>query len=131
MKSALSSRLLLLALIVGLMPGCIRSPVAMIASTRPLEQGGYVELKPVEELDCIWYLLGIIPISSGNNLQSAIRDAIRRSGGDALIQVTAETFYQNFILVSRYCSIVQGIGVRSREAMGGGLNVPPPATPLP
>lgn len=111
-------RYLALVSMLVLTSSCIRSPVAMMPSTRPLEQGGYQELGPVEETDCIWYLFGILPISSGNNLQSAMRDGIRRGGGDALIQVTAETYYQNFIVVSRYCSIVQGIAVRSREVTG-------------
>lgn len=118
------TRLIVLSLsMLTLATGCIRSPVAMMPSTRPLEQGGYQELGPVEETDCIWYLFGFLPITSGNNLQSAMRDGIRKGGGDALIQVTAETYYQNFLVISRYCSIVQGIAVRSREA----ANVPVPA----
>ena len=85
----------------------------MMTSTRPLTQGGYTELGPVEETDCLWYLFSVFPISSGNDFQAAIRDAIRQRSGDALIQVTAETYYQNFLIVSRYCTIVQGIVVQS------------------
>lgn len=118
---------ILLALTLGVLStGCIRSPIAMMAASRPLEQGGYTELGKVEETDCLWYLFGIIPITTGNNMQDAMADAIKRTGGDALIQVTAETYYQNFIVVARYCTIIQGIGVRSREAS----NVPVPA-PMP
>ncbi|MBL8910618.1 MAG: hypothetical protein JNM17_07945 [Archangium sp.] len=106
-----------------LLSGCIRSPIAMMTSTRPLEQNQYVELGPVEENDCIVYILGFIPVSSANNMQAAMRDAIKKSGGDALIQVTAETFYQNFLFFSRYCTVIQGIAVRSAGSQ------PPPAPP--
>ncbi|MBL8938235.1 MAG: hypothetical protein JNM69_26965 [Archangium sp.] len=104
---------LLLALLAVTSSSCIRSPIAMMTSTRPLAPGGYTELGPVEETDCLWYLFSVFPISTGNDFQAAIRDAIRQRSGDALIQVTAETYYQNFLIVSRYCTIVQGIAVQS------------------
>lgn len=107
-------RTLLLGLFAVFASGCIRTPIAMLSSTRPLAPGGYSELGSVEETDCLWYLFGAIPISSGNNFQDAINDAIRQRNGDALIQVTAETYYQNFLIVARYCTIVQGIAVKSR-----------------
>ncbi|MDP1921979.1 MAG: hypothetical protein Q8L14_37405 [Myxococcales bacterium] len=109
--------LTMLAVSLSLFTGCIRSPIAMMASTRPLQQGGYTELGPVEETDCLWYLFSVFPISSGNDFQGAMRDAIRQKDGDALIQVTAETYYQNFLIVSRYCTIVQGIAVRSSPSI--------------
>lgn len=103
----------LATLCLMLCAGCIRTPIGMMTSTRPLAPGGYTELGPVEETDCLWYLFSVIPITSGNDFQGAMRDAIRQKSGDALIQVTAETYYQNFLIVSRYCTIVQGIAVRS------------------
>lgn len=122
----MNSRPLLLATALMLLSsGCIRSPIAMMASTKPLAQGGYTEIGPVEETDCLWYLFSFIPITTGNNMQGAMNDAIKRMGGDALIQVTAETYYQNFIVVSRYCTIIQGIAVRSNN-MPAPLMAPPP-----
>ena len=122
----MNSRPLLLATaLVLLSSGCIRSPIAMMASTKPLAPGGYTEIGPVEETDCLWYLFSFIPITTGNNMQGAMSDAIKRMGGDALIQVTAETYYQNFIVVSRYCTIIQGIAVRSNN-MPAPLMAPPP-----
>jgi hypothetical protein len=122
----MNSRPLVLALVLGLLgSGCIRSPIAMMPSTKPLTPGGYTELGPVEETDCLWYLFSFIPITTGNNMQGAMSDAIKRMNGDALIQVTAETYYQNFILLSRYCTIIQGIAVRSNN-MPVPLNTPPP-----
>ena len=121
----MNARLLLLVSAIAMFTtGCIRSPVAMMASTKPLSQGGYTEIGPVEETDCLWYLLSFIPITSGNNMQGAMSDAIKRMGGDALIQVTAETYYQNFIVVSRYCTIIQGIAVRSSNMQGPVMPAP-------
>ncbi len=100
--------------ILLLLAGCIRSPIAMMPSSKPLAPGSYTELGPVEETDCLWYLFSVIPISSGNDFQAALSDASHQRGGDALVQVTAETYYQNFLVVSRYCTIVQGIAVKSR-----------------
>lgn len=116
--------LLLLTAVAVLSSGCIRSPIAMMPSTKPLAPGGYTELGPVEETDCLWYLFSFIPITTGNNMQGAMSDAIKRMNGDALIQVTAETYYQNFIVVSRYCTIIQGIAVRS-SSMPGPVMAPP------
>lgn len=119
------NRHLVLSLAVALLAsGCIRNPIAMMPSTKPLAPGGYTELGPVEETDCIWYLFSFLPITSGNNMQGAMSDAIKRNGGDALIQVTAETYYQNFLVVSRYCTIIQGISVRSTQA-GAPVLAPP------
>lgn len=107
-------RMTLLFLLFTLLTGCIRSPIAMMPSSKPMAPGSYSELGPVEETDCIWYLFGVLPVSSGNNFQDALNDASRQRGGDGLVQVTAETYYQNFLVVSRFCTIVQGIAVKSR-----------------
>jgi hypothetical protein len=121
----MNSRSLLLATALALLcSGCIRSPIAMMAATKPLAPGGYTEIGPVEETDCLWYLFSFIPITTGNNMQGAMSDAIRRMNGDALIQVTAETYYQNFLVVSRYCTIIQGIAVRSNN-MPAPMMAPP------
>ncbi len=105
-----SSVLLVVAMALG---GCIRSPIAMMTSSKPVAPGSYTELGSVEETDCLWYLFQVIPISSGNNMQDALNDATRQKNADALIQVTAETYYQNFLVVSRYCTIIQGVAVRT------------------
>ena len=45
----MNARLLLLLLLpIVALSGCIRSPVAMMASTKPLAPGGYTEIGPVE-----------------------------------------------------------------------------------
>ena len=100
-----------------------------MTSTRPLAQSGYRELGPVSESDCMWYLFGFIPISSGNTMQRAMRKAIEAGRGDALIQVTSDSFYQNFILFSRYCTDIEGIAVQSYGPSAPPTSYPPPPSP--
>ena len=109
-------KLALVVLAMVSLSGCFRSPIAMMTSTKPIAPGTFQELGSVEETDCLWMLFGFLPITTGNDMQAAIRDAIRQGGGDALVQVTAETYYQNFIVVARYCSIIQGVAVRTTPA---------------
>jgi len=117
-----SRRTLALAVLCGAaLSGCIHTPIAMMTSTRPLQQGGYRELGPVSESDCMWYLFGFIPVSSGNTMQRAMNKAIEAGHGDALIQVTSDTFFQYFIILSRYCTQIEGIAVQSWDP-----NRPPP-----
>jgi hypothetical protein len=94
--------------------GCIRTPRAIAASTLPLEQGKYTVVGEAADSDCAWALFALIPISSGNQTQEAIKDAIASAGNgaDALVQVTVDTYYQNWIVVSRDCTEVRGVAVR-------------------
>jgi len=105
----------LLIMAVFALSGCFHSAIGMTPSTKPLEQGGYEELGPAKGTDCLWLFLGAIPISTGNTLQGATKEAIRdRKGADALIQVTADSFFQHYIIVARSCTQVEGIAVRSK-----------------
>jgi hypothetical protein len=100
----------------ALLSGCFHGAVAVAPATRPLEQGGYRDLGPVSGSDCLWSLFGVLPISTGNTLQRALVDALEeRPGADALVQVTADTFFEHYIVVARACTQVEGIAVESRS----------------
>jgi hypothetical protein len=96
--------------------GCIHTPVAMMTSTKPLAPDGYDVVRPGSATDCKWMLFGFIPVTTGNTLQGAMQKAINDGGGDALIQVTADTFFDYWIVVSRNCTLVEGVGVRSKSS---------------
>ena len=108
-----------MVIVTPLLSGCIHTAVAMSPATRPMEQNGYRVLKPASGTDCLWSLFGVLPVTSGNTLQGATAEAIRNGGGDALIQVTADTFFQHFLIVARHCTQVEGIAVDSRAAAAG------------
>jgi hypothetical protein len=100
---------------VGL-SGCLHQAVAIAPSSEPLAPGSYDKLGPVSGSDCLWKLLGLLPITSGNTLQGAMRDALEEvPETDALVQVTADSFQQYWILISRECTQVDGIAVRVRR----------------
>lgn len=104
------------ALITAALSGCLHQAVAMSPSSEPLAPGSYEKLGPASGQDCLWKLLGVLPITSGNTLQGAMRDALNdKDGTDALVQVTADTFTQFFIVISRECTQVDGVAVRVRR----------------
>ncbi len=106
----------LLAIALGLGLGasaCSHQPIAMMASSEPLAPGSYEKIGPVYATDCRYLLFGVLPVSSGNSLQGALKDAVgQKEGADALVQVTADYFRQFWIILGRECTQVEGIAVR-------------------
>lgn len=92
--------------------GCATSPGGVAPSTTPLEGRSYQILGYTEATDSRICLFGIIPITSGNHIRDALKDAARRVNGDALIEVTVEAHTEYWILFSRNVTRVQGIGIR-------------------
>lgn len=77
--------------------------------------GGYTELGKVRGQDCVYHLLGLIPITGGNEMRNAVEDALHTKPlADALVEVTVDGYYQYFILFSRACTQVYGIAVESK-----------------
>jgi len=109
-------RLLCLGLLAAGQSGCLHQAVAMSPSSEPIAPGSYEKIGPASGQDCLWKLFGILPITSGNTLQGAMREAVNdKDGTDALVQVTADTFTQFFIVISRECTQVDGVAVRVRR----------------
>jgi hypothetical protein len=93
--------------------GCSHQSGGIAPSTIPLTPGGYTVLKPVHGSDCQVRLLGILPVSGGNETRRAIEHAMKHApGATALVNVTADTFHQYWILFSRHCTEVFGTAVR-------------------
>ncbi|MBX3234716.1 MAG: hypothetical protein KF814_01070 [Nitrospiraceae bacterium] len=92
--------------------GCVHHPGGIAPSTKPLAPGGYTELGRVEGEDCVYHLLGLVPLTNGNELRDAVADALRkRPLAEALTEVTVDGYWQFFILFSRACTQVQGMAV--------------------
>ncbi len=101
-------------LLLGL-SGCTHYSGGIAASTTPLTMGAYQTLGEVEGNDCVYSLLGMIPLSSGNETRKAIKDAIsQKEGATALIEVTSDTYSQFYILYGRTCTQVYGTAVAPR-----------------
>ncbi len=95
--------------------GCMHQPGGIAPATKPLAPGGYIELGKVRGQDCVYHLLGLIPVTGGNEMRNAIEDALHTKPlADALVEVTVDGYYQYFILFSRACTQVYGTAVESK-----------------
>jgi hypothetical protein len=96
-----------------LLAGCAHYPGGIAPSTIPLAPGGYtVVAEHVEGSDCLIALLGILPVSGGNQTDNAIADALKKApGATALVNVTSDAYSQYWILWSNTCTEVRGSAV--------------------
>ena len=121
MKSqAVTRRSKILITVAGLVAvlsasGCFHYPGGIAPSTKPLAPNGYTVLGKVEGRDCFYHILGIIPVTDGNELKEALADAMKKKPyADALIDVTADAYWQWFLLFTRGCTQVHGTAVQSK-----------------
>ena len=105
--------LLLMALLA--LAGCSHYPGGIAPSTIPLAPGGYtVVKKDVMGADCLVALLGIVPLSNGNQTYEAIADALSQApGANALVGVSSDSYSQFWILWSNTCTEVRGTAVKA------------------
>lgn len=79
--------------------GCAHTSGGIAASNIPLAPGSYRILGKTEGSDCRYKLLGIIPLTGGNETNIALEDALTKiPGATALIQITSDTYSQHWIL---------------------------------
>lgn len=95
--------------------GCMHHPGGIAPATKPLAPGGYKEMGRVRGQDCVYHLLGLIPLTGGNETRNAVADALHtKVMADALVDVTVDGYYQHFIVFSRACTQVYGMAVESK-----------------
>ena len=94
------------------MSGCAMRPGGIAASTTPIDGRKYSNLGRVIETDSRVYLLGFIPITGANTTRDAIDSAVRSQDGDAMINVTVESYVQWWILFTRFATRVEGDVIR-------------------
>ena len=108
-------KIALLVLICATLIGCGHTPVWHSPSTVPLEANSYKVLGNAEGQDCLWALFGIIPVSNSNDTHQAIANAIAsKPGADALVNVTADSFAQSYIIVTKICTRIDGTAVATK-----------------
>src|SRR5262245_59650738 len=92
--------------------GCAHQAGGIAPSTIPLSPGSYTALGAVYGRDCVWAVLGLIPVTSGNMTHRAVSKALDRlPGTSALINVTADTYFQWWLVVTNTCTEVYGTAV--------------------
>lgn len=96
--------------------GCVRDPGGIAPSNIPVSQNGYSELGRVQAQDCMVRLLGILPVSGGNQTADAVSRALaQKPGADALVNITVDRVSKYFILWSQTCTEVRARAVRFRS----------------
>lgn len=92
--------------------GCAMMPGGIAPSTTPIEGRPYTVLGRKVETDSRVYLFGILPVSGPNTIRDAVESATKSKGGDAMINVTVETYGQYWILFTRFTTRVEGDVIR-------------------
>ena len=95
-----------------LVSGCAHTPGGISASSTPIEGRAYTILGPASGNSSCVRLFGFIPVSSSSTIRAALNSAIRDKRGDALIEVTVESFNHHYILFSRHVVRVEGVAIR-------------------
>ena len=101
-----------MSLVVSGLTGCAMMPGGVAASSTPINGRRYVRLGRAANTDSRVYLFGLIPVSGANTTRDAIDAAVRARGGDAMINVTVESYSQWWILFTRFVTRVDGDVIR-------------------
>ncbi len=91
---------------------CGTRSIGLVASSSPLAPG-IVGTIPVWGSSCQYSILGVLPLGRVHSTQRALQEAKDDVGVHALTDVTIDETYHYFILFSRSCVYVEGLGVRN------------------
>ena len=105
---------LLCLMIAGIIlsTGCITRPGGVAPSNVPIDGRSYRVVGNISNADSRIYLLGLIPISGENSIRDAIDKGVRSRRGDAMINITVESYSQYWILFTRFTTRVEGDVIR-------------------
>ena len=95
--------------------GCMTAPTGVAPSTKPLAPGGYTEMGKVKGRAVGVFLLGILPLSEPYPARSAVDRAVKKGGGDAMVDVTLD--HMNIMIppfVSVLITTASGTAVKSK-----------------
>lgn len=114
-------RIIILATFLVVAVGCARWSGGIAPSNVPVEGRNYRILGEVKMTDTRWALFGLpgfdgtpglIPLTGSNTIREALEEAISSKGADALINITVETYIQNWLLFTRVVTVVEGQAIR-------------------
>jgi hypothetical protein len=96
--------------------GCIHASGGIIASTTPM-RGSYDVIGPAQGRVCMDALFGVIPFSRVPRTEAALKKAMAsQPGADALVDVTVDSSWENYLVVTSNCIAVSGTAVKFFEA---------------
>lgn len=88
-------------------------PHQVVSSNVPLNPPSYKVIGPAQGQGCAVLIFGGWPVGKGNNrLQAAIDDALGKSGGDALVEMTTDISLTNYGFGYKLCTLVNGLAIK-------------------
>lgn len=106
-----NSVLLLCMIMVLFLSSCITTPVSVTSSTTPVhDKKVVVNYGPVQGSHRAWSVFGLWMIGRPD-IDTAIQNALRQKGGDALINVACYEKTAWFLFVSMHTVVVEGEAV--------------------
>ena len=108
----LVKNLMLFFILGAIVTACTHTPGGIAPSNTPIEGRKYIILEKAKETDSLIRILGFIPISDPNDIEDAVNEAIKEHDGDALINITVESYFQWWILFTRQVTEVKGNVIR-------------------
>ena len=119
MRTPITLGLLLVAVLVsgcsstgslGIVTKSSADPAALLQSAQDFE-----ELGQTEGRGCRHFVIGIIPFGN-SDIEEAVNDALKKTSGDALINVSTETSLYGFIPIYNVyaftCTTVKGTAIK-------------------
>ena len=103
----------LLAVSVAVLCGCTwNMPHQIASSNTPVKPNGYKIVGPASGKSCETHLFGLFRIGRGMRIQRAIDNALKKSGGDAMIEITTDVTISHFLITNRSCVLVNGLAIK-------------------
>lgn len=91
-----------------LVQGCQTWTGGVAPSNIPLKGKKYAVLGEAQGQDTTWYLFGGIPLTTSTSTDLATQRCINKYYGDALIDVTADSYYYFYFILARNVTVVRG-----------------------
>lgn len=102
-----------------LLTGCATTPGGIADSNTPLHSKPYTVIGETEGSDNWYAILGFIPVTPGNSLREAVKEAKGKVGADALIDITVDSYTQFWIVFVRRVTEVHAKGIRFKDRWEG------------
>lgn len=100
-----------ITLVAALLTSCITTPVTVTSSTTPMQDKKItMNYGPVQGKSRTWSLFGLWMIGRPD-IDKAIQDALKKKGGDALINVTCYEKTAWYLLFTFHWVVVEGEAV--------------------
>jgi hypothetical protein len=96
----------------ALLSGCLTYPATIAPASTPITPGKYTIIGPAEGSAFGLSILGMIPVMGFRQAGEAVDDALRRSGGDALINIAADVQILHLLIVTLHWTSLEATAVK-------------------